>query len=102
MLSMLNAKTVTLLMAVSLVSAGVGSLITVKIYTPAIDFEEGIPAVDNPENPVVNGKSITPREFSSQYCDNQRAEFSMTCIAVRKAIKNNWNPLGGIPNAWKK
>lgn len=101
--SIMNTKTMALFLLVAVVSGGLGSLITIKLSTsPGIDFEQGIPELANPEKPVVDGKAMSQKEFIKEYCNNARAEFSMTCIAVRKSLMKNWSMMGDIPKAWKK
>lgn len=72
------------------------SLLTIKLVSPVEDVEKGIPHIDDPKHPVVDGVKMTTKQFKGKHCQSLASKKSETCHAIDKA--NVRTGLGWMPS----
>jgi hypothetical protein len=58
---------------------------------------DGVPKVEDPHKPVVDGQQMTPKNFLEKYCVGKTG--SATCDSVKNAMAKDATK-GDLPKGW--
>lgn len=58
---------------------------------------DGVPTVQDPHSPVVNGQTMSPKDFLNTYCAGKSE--NATCESIRNAMAKDATK-GALPKGW--